>query len=117
MKLDFDTVRDVLLKIESIDSLTDYYEFSSDTSDNNTIYAIQKLTEAGYLDSIIDFDMSGNVYGYVKSLTWQGHQFLDNIKSPKAVKYAKSVINELGSFSIPIIADVAASFAKKLAGL
>lgn len=117
MKLEFDNVRNILLKLEDETDLTNFYEFDSETTDQDIIYTIIKLTEAGYINSKIEYDMSGNTYGWVKSITWSGHAFLDNIRSPKAVAHTKNVLKEIGSASIQIMSQVAAAFIQSKLGL
>lgn len=117
MKLDFDIVRETLLKIEDETDLTNFYEFDSDSTDSNVIYTITKLKEAGYINAKIEPDMSGGTFGWVNSLTWDGHEFLDNIRSPKAVEHTKSVLKEIGSASIQIMSKIASAFMMKQFGL
>lgn len=128
MKLNHECVRDILLTIENnlvvatyIRGLTAFDELKY--SDNDKFYSIQKLIEAGYLDGNAGFFLGStpeqpNYNVFIKSITWSGHQFLDNIRDDGTWKKAVSTIgSKAKSVSIEIISQVASNILRSSLGL
>lgn len=116
MKLDFDIVRKLLLEIEEKTTLNTYLNYCEENCSQEEIYALQKLFEANFLN--FKNESTFTQYSYtVTSITWLGHEFLDNIRSPKAVQHTKNVIKQIGSASIQIMSQVAAAYLKNQFGL
>lgn len=112
MKLNQECIRDLLLYLEdnlsyrnniSINSLT-----LKEYSPEELIYCTEKLIEANYLKCIV-------AHGYnpphivARSITYDGHQFLDNIRDDKIWKKTKSILAPIKSISIDIISKTAAN--------
>lgn len=116
MKLDFDIVRDVLLEIEEETDLDHFLVFHKADTNADKLYAIMKLDEAGYINANITKFKGGEMRVRINSLTWEGHEFLDNIRSPEVYNHAKNTIMKIGSASLTILADVAAAFIKNSLG-
>lgn len=109
VKLIHDCVRDVMLDIENNLNLhetttsTDIQKRLKKYSLDDIYYTCQKLKEAGYLK--VDFFIDGSCC--IESMTYNGHQFLDNIRDDRIWKEVKSKISKLASASLPIIHQVA----------
>ncbi len=81
-------------------------------------YTIAKLKEAGYIKAV--FSGGDNLPNYlIHSITWDGHQFLDNIRDADIWQRVKSKVNKLTneSVSLPIIQQVAAQIISKKLGI
>lgn len=109
MKLIHDCVRDVMLDIEEnlilhqTISDVDIQNRLKKYSHDDIYYTCQKLQEAGYLN--VDFYMDGSYD--IANMTYNGHQFLDNIRDDGIWKEVKSKISKLTGVSLPIIYQVA----------
>ena len=115
MKLLHDCVRDVLLTLEDKlgvfgglgDNQLDLPKYSSD----DIKYTILKLNEAGYI-TCSKSDLVGNIY--IKSITYQGHLFLDNIRDNNVWKKTKSIASKFSSTSLTIISSIASQVIAEL---
>lgn len=124
MKLNHDCVRELLLAIESLPSETSWYPLtkivvithlsSKSYSIEEISYAATCLKDANYIISQANFDPD---YYVIKRLTWDGHQFLDNIRDDGAWKEVKKKVSILSSASIEILSSIASDFIKKKLGL
>lgn len=124
MKLDRDCVRDLLLFVESLDhgqvvqsdDLGNIPALASHSAETIT-YTVEKLDEAGFLNVKFMRVLGGEDPFFIKSITWDGHQFLDNIRDDGIWKETKKVTSKIASVSVGILADVAASVMKKTLGI
>lgn len=122
LKLNHDCVRDFLLYFEENIDLDESMEpedfevfknIKNKYTYNEIIYTIQKLDEAGYIDT--KTYMSGIE---VFSITWNGHEFLDNIRSDTTWSETKSkILNNVGTTSLTIFSQVSAAIIKSKLGL
>lgn len=124
MILDRDCVRDVLLSIESLkpnEKFTSSNATSSEFLKNYSVetidYAVNRLDEAGFINAKFLRTLGGDAPYSISSLTWDGHQFLDNIRDDGIWKETKKVTSKVASVSLGILSDVAASVLKKTIGL
>lgn len=110
MKLNNDCVRDLLLYIEENSDLLDYIDMNqikiNSWTSEDIIYTSLKLKEAGYINAKIDQTFDG-YYGIIKSLTWSGHKFLDNIRDDNVWKTTKGIISKFSSVSLGIVEKIA----------
>ncbi|WP_271400336.1 DUF2513 domain-containing protein [Salinicoccus roseus] len=122
MKLSNDCVRDILLYIESIpanqaiSSESVFKEVGQDKySEEEVIYAIKKMIEGNLLSGSLMKAESGTMTlgAYIMDITYEGHQYLETIRSPKAWAYAKEKAGELGSFSFKTLGMFAQQYIKK----
>lgn len=75
-------------------------------SSEELIYATCRLAEANYLNCTIkSFDDSPWVM--VNSISFQGHQFLDNIRDDNVWNNSKQILSKFKSTSITFISDIA----------
>lgn len=117
MKLDFDIVRESLLEIEDIDSLNKEIIYRPNIDSESKIYSLLKLNEADMINCHVVQADNAILMIRVSSLTWKGHELLDNIRSPKAFNFAKTKLKELSSFSISILGKVASAYMLSKLGL
>lgn len=120
MKLNHDCVRDILLFIEDnyipgkilyIDNIIKSPNLKKYT-DDEIKYALARLSETNYTNLKLIMVNGLVVDGTCGALTWQGHEFLDNIRGSQAWNYAKKTAKTIGSASISILASLAESYIK-----
>lgn len=116
MKLNIDCIRDLLLLVEQQPlgkelTLPEIESALSQYTDDEIIYTCLKLDEAGFiiLATVSMMRSTVPVIRSVKELTYNGHQFLENIKNDNNWKKTKSIAKEIGSFSLSCLKDVAAN--------
>lgn len=113
MKLNHECVRNLMLFVEN--ELT-YGTFANINrislppySSEELVYTADKLLEAklfnGKKDKYTDsFVPEIHIY----SLTWEGHQFLDNIRDNKVWKETKTIAKSFSSVSVGMLSNIAA---------
>lgn len=126
MKLNSDCVREVLLTCEEVplNSHPPLENFFTQKrlekySNDEISYSMKKLVEAGFVDFKTirvwggpDFD------GIFLDITWQGHQFLDAIRSDTVwTKTKEKISSTVGSTSLQVMGTLASTIASKLLGL
>lgn len=120
MKLNVDCIRSVLLELEKIpygQSLRPQSLYSSlKTFDENDInYSVIMLKEAGFIDAVIvESDDRSILRFVVNDITWDGHQFLNNVRELSVWEKAKDKCSKIGSLSIPLLSDVASAIISSL---
>ena len=110
MVLKHDCVRKVLLYLEktlTLDSFISTQDIQiNDYSKEDIIYTIKMLKDAGYVNAQFCGYDDQQIY-YVSSLTWSGHQFLDNIRDNVVWRKTKSILSKFASVSLEITSQVA----------
>jgi DNA-binding transcriptional ArsR family regulator len=113
MKRDMDLVREILLAVEAVDDHSLHELPVIDGYDQQLVGShIEIMQEAGLIDAMDCRDLSGG-YWIPKKLTWEGHEFLDQIRPTERWSKTKAVIGKLGDFSIATTKQVASEIAKK----
>lgn len=116
MKLSNECVRDSLLELESklkFDTSlqpNDLLSFSvcDKYGKEEFLYTLTKLDEAGFISFSHKGVMGDSYYWYaVNSITWEGQQYLDNVRDPKVWSTTKKVLGHFESVSIKFASDVA----------
>jgi len=113
---DMDLIRDVLLAIEKDRKLdgTGNYSWTllgiSDKSADDVMYSVRVLIQARYVTGSLTLPT-------ISSLTWDGHEFLDNIKDPGIWAKTKKKAGELQGAGISVISQIALAEVKKHFGL
>ena len=111
MKLNQDCIRDLLLYLEENLKLNDYLSISNislkNYSSEELLYTADKLYEAGYLKCSRKVYDNTVLMIFVSSITYTGHQFLDNIRDDKVFAKTKSILSGFKSVSIEIISETA----------
>jgi Hypothetical protein (DUF2513). len=121
LKLNRECVRDILLvleefKYDEILNTTDLKENErlSKYDFFEAVYAIEKLKEAGYINGKVLY-ADNTVYDVsVKSITWDGHQFLDNIRDDGIWKVTKNIASKFSSVSISMLSNIASTVISQL---
>lgn len=124
MQLNYDCVRDVMLKLEELLTIEykDYFDFSSVSigdihkslldkkySIEDIFYTVHNLYQANYIEAnTISFDDELVEY-VIFNITFEGHQFLQNIRPKMVWDKSKSVIKNIGTISIDIIKSVSST--------
>lgn len=117
MKLNHDCIRDLLLYLEENLNLGSFLNISSEFNEDelssysadDLIYTAQKLLEANYINAEVMHFMGTNIPSVrIRSITYQGHQFLDNIRDDGVWKETKKIASKVSSASIKILSDIAA---------
>jgi hypothetical protein len=100
MKLNLDLVRAILLHIEAAPPNQDVGPIRLDGYDEDEVLAhLDLLAERDLIDANITRAGSGakRIYAaYVKSLTWEGHEFLDNARNEEVWSRTKALVKERG---------------------
>lgn len=118
MKLNQDCVRDSLLYFEYYLTNTNVFIFNPDFytnhqyldnySNEDFLYTCLKLNEAGFINCDITNYVGSSIPKItIKSITWNGHKFLDNIRDITIWAKTKNIINPLKSISIDLISETA----------
>ena len=112
MKLNHDCIRDLILYLEKNLELNSYINIKGlelkNYSSEDIIYTALKLEEAGFINGKAQYADGGIIYIFlVSSLTYSGHNFIDNIRDNKVWKKTKSTLSTFSSTSIAIAGEVA----------
>lgn len=91
-------VRIVLTKLEELDSTQKalYPREIGGYSEELISYHFSLLYQAGLICASISPALNGPISGIATGLTWEGHEFLDNIRSNTAWSKIKKYISEKG---------------------
>lgn len=124
MKLDQDCVRDLLLKMEEHltmneqEHLSDFHQqYLSDTyTFEQVLYTAARLYEARFIKGHpIEFD--AGLYDIVlETITYEGHQMLDNIRDPEVWQDTKNVTAKVAGASLSVLTEVAKTMVLKKLG-
>ena len=117
MKRDMDLTRYLLLKIEQAEKpleLSDF--FFEGFSDAEVRYHLKLLQGAGFINVSFTYADNELYFGTVSGLTWDGQNFLDNVRSDRVWAQAKRAIEKtIGSASFEVLKSVCTAIAIKLA--
>jgi hypothetical protein len=118
MQRDMDLIRDLLILMEDDQRLdgTQWLEvkqadFPSQPLEN-VAYHVRLLVEAGFVRGNIGGDMPA-----VSRLTWEGHEFLDNIKDVGVWEKTKERLQGIPGVALTVVAALAEAEIKKRLGL
>lgn len=125
MRLDIDCLRDIMLKVEDLPlaqyiTIQDLSEQMPWYSTDLIQYNVIQLHEAGYLHTSINNVVNAHKQSLILiySLTFQGHQFLDNIRDESVFSETKkTMLGTVKSTSINIISQIASSILQHKLGL
>lgn len=124
MRLNHECVRDLLLTIEDsekqgyllLDEVKDSHLMNGYQTDE-IIYCASKLIEKKFINGQL-FKGDDMIFGFaISDLTWDGHEFLDNIRDNRVWKETKAISSKVASASLSVLADVAKSYMSKTLGL
>lgn len=124
MKFEPELARNILLDIEKLHKYPEPFIFSDSSKfdkaskcDTDTIvYHCKLLSEAGFINWSPKFDGSGSLYiGFINGLTYEGHQFLDSVRSPKIWRETKTIAEKVGVFSLNFLSQTASQIIANIA--
>ena len=130
MKLNYDCIRDVLLYLENTLGYTDdmvamtHERLNIETvcSDLSTYskedvqYTIEKLYEAKYI-RLVNITHNNQNYimkGYIDDITWDGFNFLNNIREKSIWEATKQGAKKVGAMSISAISMISFEIIKAI---
>lgn len=116
-----DCVRDVLMAVEGCDygerlTVKRLSEKLPDYSEEELCYTCIKLEEGGYLKLML-IHMTGTQMPGIKQigdLTYEGHEFLSNIRKDDIWSGVKTVASKVGSTSLSALGQIAANVVTEL---
>lgn len=125
MKLNHDCVRSILLELEEKLALGQHihlpqlktFKTLDEYGENDSIYAILKLIEAGYIDGSHRFDGDEIYYLGIASITFSGHEFLDTIRDSKVWAKTKEFTKKLSSVPLSVLSATAVKVTTSFIGL
>lgn len=94
MKINYDCMRDVLIALEklitidqklkfSLVSLPDLQKELPKQNDQDIVYSVIMLEQAGYIKATIKYSNNAVYVILISGITIDGHKYLDSIRSPK----------------------------------
>lgn len=112
IKLNHECVRDVLLFVE--ENIDVGYAAASQNikigeySTDDINYACLKLYEGGFLNGQPQpKNIAMHTWIIIYGLTWNGHEFLGNIREEKSWQKTKKIVDKIGSVSLNILSSTA----------
>jgi|SRR5579863_2247659 len=115
MNRDMDLIRDLLFRIEADPKCdgTGWISFNKPEdlcghSPEEVSYHLSVLRDGGYIKA----NTSGST-PMVSRLTWQGHEFLDNIKDVGVWKSTKEKVKGMSGVALGVVAAIAEAEIKK----
>lgn len=121
MILNPDCVRDILLTVESkefgaIITLNNLMDDLPQYSESELHYTCLKMSEGNLLDILPVKCLGSNMPGikYINSITYYGHEFLENIKSDTAWNKTKEIAKTVGSYSLSTLGTIASNVITEL---
>jgi hypothetical protein len=94
MRRDFDLIREILLQVEENNDPTDcIIPEINGYSEEEVTYHINLLWQAGLVDAL-NMSTGGILSFCAKSLTWEGHEFLDAARNDNAWRKTKKFLGE-----------------------
>lgn len=124
MKLDHDFARVLMLEIESSEEPTGLDEAPAEQlakanglNRAQLAYTVDKLQEAGFINGKTHWSGDEPYIVLPGNLTYQGHEYLDTVRSPKIWKESKSVAAKVGTVSLDLMGQIAGSLLSKALGL
>jgi hypothetical protein len=114
MKLDMDFIREILLQIEKSDKFdgvrsVTMLHFDGHPEDQ-TEYHLSRMIQGGFLDGVVRGHRA-----VVKGLTWEGHQFLDEIRNDTVWQRVKHrAMEKTGALTFDLVRALAIEEGKGL---
>lgn len=117
MERNWDTIRDILLEVESITEPTAVLRPESDVGWRYVEHMVL-LIDAGYCTGHVLRDVSGWATASITSLTWEGYDLLDSIRDEDVWTKMKNTLSEFsGKASVEVLKALATSYVKQQLGL
>ena len=118
MKRNWDIIREILTRLEEMpdtDSVLQPPNFPSEKAFEYSYHA-KLLIEAGLVDGKMSRTLGGGpTYFFIQRLTWNGHEFLDSIRSDTVWEKTKRTFAEKGvDMTFDLVKSVATDIAAVL---
>jgi len=122
MKFNPEIARDILLDIEELHQYPESFIFSAPEKFNrakkydidNISYHCDKLAEAGYIKWEPQYASDVLYIGFINGLTYDGHQFLETVRSEKIWRETKDRTKKLGAVTINILSQIASNIISEM---
>lgn len=125
MKRNLDLIRDLLILAEESDGpVTDDALSASDYMRSELAYHVELMTQRGLIDGCVEYDgfhrTAMNIS--ISSITWEGYDYLDAIRSDDVWHKAKAAVKKsVGEASLSVMKEacslIASSMIKKQLGM
>jgi len=98
MKRDWELVREILATVEDLENTQSVLRASDLEGYDPEIvsYHMKLLDEAGLIEAECNQPMNGPLSCFATRLTWEGHEFIDQIRSDTVWNKTKSMLSEKG---------------------
>ena len=111
MKLNLDCIREILLQMEEIPyngflEIESLHAALSTYSEDEIMYSVQKLIEADFITAVTTKGWGETYINGVKDITFEGHQFLANIREDNNWKQIKSISSNIVFAGLKIITAI-----------
>lgn len=122
MKRDMELVREVLMKLEALPMRPGSMVVISGYDEEMAVdghtpeeveYHMTMLRDAGFLNSP-GAQPAGNGITF-RSLTWEGHEFLDTVRDPEVWKRTKEGASKMGGWTFGLLKDLGTAYLKHVA--
>lgn len=119
MKLNLDCMRDILLYMEKTDYLQSlemsrvYAELLS-YPQSEINYSLLKLEEAGFIKMSFTPYEENILFISLDDITYEGHQFLANIRENRIWNGVKEIAGKIGATSLDAIVQIASNVVTEL---
>ena len=124
MKRNWDTIREILIRFEDLDPETGSLQLSDFSSDRAYEYSyhVELLLEAGLIHGQMSKTLGNHAQNFLAHrLTWEGHEFLDAIRSDSVwnktkTSFVKSGLSMTFDLVKGVAKDVAVAYLKTTIG-
>lgn len=118
VKRNLDLIRDLLLMAEESDGpVGDDVLSKSSYSRNELAYHVELMTQRGLIDGSVEYDGFHRtaVSIEISSVTWEGYDYLDAIRSDDVWHKAKAAVKKaVGETSLSVMKDVCSMIATSM---
>lgn len=115
MKRDFELIKEILLLTEQNPSPVEWIDVEIEDVEKDEIYYHVKLLRDAGLINAADLTTSGGFCWLPRSLTWEGHNFLDNARNETVWKKTVQLVKDKGgSISFNVFQNLLQNQALKL---
>lgn len=112
MTLNLNCIRDTLLAAEALPLngklyMTELFEMFPEYTHDDILYTCLKLKEAEFLSVVTKKNGSNILPSFITDITYEGHQFLANIRNPKLWGKIRSTAGEIGINAVNGLSQIA----------
>ena len=112
MRLDPDLIKKILSVLEETDvddpnAYLDSLNKIEGYSEDQVIYHVRQLISGGYIDGEVIDSIGRQGSGlFIRRLSWEGHQFVENSRNDSLWKRSKEIVlSKVGGVSIDVLAE------------